>query len=398
MKHSLYIFNPEHDLALANDDPNFNPPISAQQLASDLQCLPLWYAGQLSSSVLCSTEIDNEWHNNIKKFFPQIANVELVKAAEDSETAIIEPWGWNRSVKKQLGASLNNPTSKLLPSEAQLIHIRQLSHRRTAIKALSYLHSTTSIELLPELPVELTNINDVVHFSSTHTPVVFKAPWSGSGKGLSWVRNKLTESHYGWCKNVIEKQGSVIGERTYNVIQNFALLFSCKNTNTSFEGYSLFETEKGTYRSNSLMSNQTIFNLLTENWISSQTLHNIRASLLQFIDNEIAPCYSGILGVDMFIYEENKQFKLHPCVEINMRTTMGYVARIFYDRFIHSESIGSFYIDHLPGKQELWNMHCQKEKSLPLTIESGKLISGYFNLTPVYPQSKYSVHVEINKL
>ena len=146
------------------------------------------------------------------------------------------------------------------------------------------------------------------------------------------------------------------------------------------------------------MSNQTIFNLLTENWISSQTLNNIRASLLQFIDNEIAPCYSGILGVDMFIYEENKQFKLHPCVEINLRTTMGYVARIFYDRFIHSESIGSFYINHLSGKQELWNMHCQKEKSLPLTIESDKLISGYFNLTPVYPQSKYSVHVEINKL
>ena len=33
---SLYIFNPDHDLALASGDVNYMPPASARQMAADL--------------------------------------------------------------------------------------------------------------------------------------------------------------------------------------------------------------------------------------------------------------------------------------------------------------------------------------------------------------------------
>ena len=41
---SIFIFNPENDLALANGGPNYTAPPFAQQLRRDLQLLPAWYA------------------------------------------------------------------------------------------------------------------------------------------------------------------------------------------------------------------------------------------------------------------------------------------------------------------------------------------------------------------
>lgn len=41
----LYIFNPEHDLALASGESHYMAPASARQMASDLALLPVWYAG-----------------------------------------------------------------------------------------------------------------------------------------------------------------------------------------------------------------------------------------------------------------------------------------------------------------------------------------------------------------
>ena len=43
-KKALYIFNPEHDLALASGETNYMAPASARQMASELALLPMWYA------------------------------------------------------------------------------------------------------------------------------------------------------------------------------------------------------------------------------------------------------------------------------------------------------------------------------------------------------------------
>ena len=43
-KKTLYLFNPEHDLALASGEINYMPPASARQMATELALLPVWYA------------------------------------------------------------------------------------------------------------------------------------------------------------------------------------------------------------------------------------------------------------------------------------------------------------------------------------------------------------------
>lgn len=45
-KKALYIFNPEHDLALASGETNYMAPASARQMALELALLPMWYAGE----------------------------------------------------------------------------------------------------------------------------------------------------------------------------------------------------------------------------------------------------------------------------------------------------------------------------------------------------------------
>ena len=40
----LYLFNPDSDLALANNESNYIAPASARRMAQDMALLPIWYA------------------------------------------------------------------------------------------------------------------------------------------------------------------------------------------------------------------------------------------------------------------------------------------------------------------------------------------------------------------
>jgi hypothetical protein len=392
MNRPLYFFNPEHDLALANCDRNFNAPLQAKKLAHDLACLPLWYA--TPGSIILNTSSDNRWLKEMQLTFPQLNHSQLTSAPDFSSITTILPWGWDRAVCKQL--SLLGADSALFPNTVQLEGIRRLSHRNISIQALEYIRQNIQFcNLLPTPAKILTSTHEADEYASEHKKVIFKAPWSGSGKGLCWSKDKMTESRRGWCRNTIEKQGSVIAEPIYDKLLDFAMEFSCSNGQTSFAGYSLFETDKGIYRGNFLMSNESIVQKIAKYGVSATHLLAIQSQLSTFITNHIAPFYSGLLGIDMFIYQENGLIKLHPCVEINLRMTMGCVARIFYDNLVSPDANGYFYIDHYMNAEELWKDHQQRKASLPLKTVDGRITQGYLSLIPVNKQSNYRVRVEI---
>ncbi|MDP4201832.1 MAG: hypothetical protein Q8861_04010 [Bacteroidota bacterium] len=392
MNRPLYFFNPEHDLALANSDRNFNAPLQAKKLAHDLACLPLWYA--TPGSIVLDTNYDHNWFEEMHLLFPQLKNSQLTSAPDFSSITTLFPWGWDNAVCKHF--SLLGADSSLLPSTIQLENIRHLSHRNISIRALEYIHQNTQFsDLLPAPANELTSGFQTEEYASTHKKVIFKAPWSGSGKGLCWSKDKMTESRRGWCRNTIEKQGSVIAEPIYDKLLDFAMEFSCNDGETSFAGYSLFETDKGIYRGNFLMSNESIVRRIEEYCVPVTFLLAIQSQLSTFITNNIAPFYTGLLGVDMFIYQENGLIKLHPCVEINLRMTMGCVARIFYDNFVNSDITGHFYIDHYPSPGTLFNDHLHRRDETPLAATNGRISKGYISLTNITPHSHYRVRVEI---
>lgn len=311
-----YIFNPEHDLCLANGNASFVPPASALKFGSDC-------------------------HDILETVFGQPENC--------TESGSIVPWGWNSVLKYSLLKS--GTPEALLPSDEVLDQIRKLSHRRTAIMAGQYTRKRLKESglddcLIKDTPEEIRHPDDVNGFLEKHPSAVFKAPWSGSGKGLRWIRsNEFSHSDRGWCRNVIAKQGSVIAEKREDVVCDFAMLFQSTATGIIFEGYSLFDTDNGAYRSNILASDRYILAHLLR-FIPENVLTAVRRHLAAFLEENFLGRYEGYLGADMFICRTNTdsqgKYMLNPCVEINVRMTMGLLARKYFDLHMTHDSIPEY--------------------------------------------------------
>ena len=64
----VYLFNPDNDLALANGDENYTPPLSARKMADDLSLLSIWYTSR--EMLVMSSEPDaEEWMLQMKNLF-----------------------------------------------------------------------------------------------------------------------------------------------------------------------------------------------------------------------------------------------------------------------------------------------------------------------------------------
>ncbi len=308
MSESVYIFNPEHDLCLANGDPNYVPPASAVKFGVDCK--------------------------------------EIVGVIGGNDPVVA--WGWDSALKRRL--VLSGCSEANLPSDVAIAAIRELSHRKYALEASSFvrkrLYSVGS--LLEESAEELFSVGDVYSFLDRNDSAVLKAPWSGSGKGLRWIRRSdITDSDIGWCRRVISIQGSVMAERRENVVRDFATLFNITDEGVFFEGFSLFYTGNGTYRGNVLASDDYILEVLS-GFVPSAVILECVESLRFFLEQRFFGRYRGFAGVDMFICEAGGQYFLAPCVEINVRMTMGLLARRYYDnsfKYRHPDDDGRFVLE-----------------------------------------------------
>ncbi len=290
-----FIFNPEHDLCLANGDANFVPPASALKFGEDC---------------------------------PEV--VRIICSGKLSENGFAA-WGWNAVLKKRL-MSRGVPELQL-PSDGRIADIRNLSHRRTSMLANMFIRERISDNglIVSAMPEEMTEMRDILKLLRKYDRLVLKSPWSGSGKGIRWVsRASFRENDAGWCRNLIGTQGSLFAECREDVTDNFAMLFSIKGDDVKFEGLSLFDTENGMYRSSCLASDGFIFEKLSRR-IPAGLLEEVKNILTDYLGRTFAGRYEGCLGVDMFICRSEGHYLFAPCVEINVRMTMGMLARKIYD-------------------------------------------------------------------
>ena len=289
----IYIFNPEHDLCIANGDENFVPPRSAVGFAKD----------------------NIDLSENLKR--------------PNKQRRQIIPWGWNHSLKKRLINEGIDPAT--LPSEEELHFIRTHSRREFALDVHSRLNSVDTQVIGPDYRIVATSVNEIEVFISANGSAVLKTPMSGSGKGIRFVREKLSESDEGWCRRTLGKQGTVIVERRFEIIKECAMLFECHHEGIDFIGYSLFEARNGAYSKNILASNEEIEDMIT-GYIPRDTLIAIRENLTAILADTFVGHYEGFLGVDQIICQDDSPVYI-PVSEINLRMTMGLIARNQYDHF-----------------------------------------------------------------
>ena len=291
MSRQIYIFNPEHDLCIANGDENFVPPRSAVGFAKE------------------NTDLS-----------------EHLKRPNKQRRQII-PWGWNHSLRKRLINEGLDPSA--LPSEEELQFIRTHSRREVALDVHSRISCGDSHVIGPDYRIVATSVCEIEAFISSNGSAVLKSPLSGSGKGIRFVRERLSESDEGWCRRTLDKHGSVIVEQRFEIIKECAMLFECHHEGIDFIGYSLFESRNGAYSKNILASNEEIEDMIAE-YIPRDTLIAIREDLTAILTDILVGHYEGFLGVDQIICQNDSPVFI-PVSEINLRMTMGLIARNQYD-------------------------------------------------------------------
>ena len=204
----------------------------------------------------------------------------------------------------------------LMPSDEQLHAIRQLSNRSLAVEMLSRLRTLPGT--VGTSAVCHTR-SDVEQFAREHGSTIIKAPWSSSGRGVK----RFTAHSAQFIDSTIAKQGSIIAEAECQRVMDFALEYEATpEGRVEYRGLSLFTTVNGAYKGNLLLPEEEKLAILAEH-VDIELLRQVSLLIKQFLALRLKGIYSGPLGVDMMVCERSL---LNPCIEINLRRTMGHVA------------------------------------------------------------------------
>lgn len=302
----LLVFNPEHDYALACNKAFYSPPASVSRLASTLTLLPLIWGNDEDFILLPSGKIVNcsnpDEETEISAILPEIKNV--------------VPWGWDKQLRQRLLTLGVN--EEVLPGEDIINEMRRLSHRRISIVCHRTLHS-------PSVPREFFDLEAAMQFAANNPGCYFKLPWSSGGRGVVNTSELSENQIREWISGGLRRQISVLGEVGYNRCMDFASLWAISNGEPIFKGFSASCSDgRGKYKGN-LYAAQPDLEVLIRQKIQVD-LHELTENQRTFLKDYVAPSYEGPLGIDMLAdYDGN----VNPCVEINLRKTMGHVALEF---------------------------------------------------------------------
>ena len=333
---TIRIFNPEHDIALASNMERFTAPHAGRQLRSDLCYLPALWSNEGDVVIVDDIDFAESAYRRLKaerKPAVEFCTMEQIAHVLSSCTpSAIDPWGWDLAIRFQL-LSAGVPED-LLPSKDAVQEIRLLSNRKCTTNILENVRKGLESKTCGE-SIYITDYHSFSERLQSNANIVVKAPWSSSGRGVRYFQNgELTENANNWVNNVIRLQGGVMIEPLYNKVKDFGMEFRRDaNGRVHYLGLSLFQTQNGAYTGN-LLATEAVKRDIMSKYVSLELLDEITARLENELSNmfSVLPKESAIsdirFGVDMMIVakEDADGFLLHPCVEINLRRTMGHVA------------------------------------------------------------------------
>lgn len=353
------VFNPEHDLALANGDRYYIAPRNIRDMACDLSPL-----------------------------------LEFIKCNH----SIV--WGWDTAVAEQLYRS--GIAREALPTDLALAALRQRSGRQTAHHFLhAFRTNNPNRPYLGESTI-IHKIEEIAPYIACHKHIILKNPLSSSGKGLRHLsigdeQSKTIE----WANALIQRHGYLTAEPYYIKVLDFAMEFYVAEGQCRFFGYSLFTTNHhGRYEKNILIEDKKIETILS-NYIPRRALHALQTWVMQHTDLIIPTEWDTSqfplhFGIDMMIVKgesADTPFALHPCVEINLRLNMGIIAHEVRCHLLAPEVEGSFHIASFPTEEALQTFHYNYTQKFPAVFHDRKIKSGYHPLTPIQSQTRYHAYV-----
>lgn len=316
----LHIFNPEHDIALAANIERFTPPHAGRALRADLGFIPALWADDGDFVLVDDVDAALGSVRRLRRYTRDVVFVTL-DDLPNIPPCELSVWGWDSSLRFQLlKAGIGEGR---LPSVLLLELLREISSRKWAAKRLLPKLLTDPDTLIGEA----RSVSDLELIRNSSLPYVLKSPWSSSGRGIRYVE-RLTPQIENWALNIINRQGFVMREPFYDKVKDFALEFESTNSGVQYLGLSLFKTINGAYVGNILASEEEKRMILGK-YISLKLIDNLVGRISAILTESFHDSYRGPFGIDMMVVHDDGKLKVHPCVELNLRRTMGFVALSF---------------------------------------------------------------------
>mgnify|MGYP003293542015 FL=1 len=271
-----------------------------------------------------------ETMGEIANLWSEEGDVALTKALVENKVDLsgvtyVEPWGWDEHLRKRLlKLGINEDC---MPDAATVERIRQLSNRRTYVDLLSTLRCECC-----ETVGEARYLQDSSSLNSS-TNIILKAPWSSSGRGVRAMNEKTMP----WAEKTIREQGGIMVEPLYNKVCDFAMEFVWNPIGVrqiEYLGLSLFRnTNDGRAYEGNILASEEYKQQLLSRYVDIELVAKVRCVIAAWMAKQLKGLDVTMpFGVDMMIVDEGGKLKLHPCVEVNLRRTMGYVALKVYDQ------------------------------------------------------------------
>ncbi len=394
----LHLFNPTCDFAIANELPTWQPNKILQKMEQDLDTLPVYLASK-DDKIIVHKLPSKRFIRQLKRLnlsagFITSSNIDCIK-----QPFILQPWGWSPVIKKMYEDSFEdihffnrlkvdfNPQTKYYFSRAFSKDIVTLFLEKTT-SANCYI----SKKYFPQIA---TSQEQITALFKEWRQIVLKFPWSSSGRGLIFLRkDNIHQKIWEKVHAVINSQGFIMVEPLLNKVLNIGIEFVSENNKIQYFGKNYFITDsKGQYEGSYL-------NGLPQQDVQPQVVDFLQNHLFKTIDllmqtlqeSQLSSIYEGYFGVDMLIfYDKNNQLKIHPCLEINVRTTMGHVA-LSLEKMIEKNTQAIFKIFYHPKKT-----FCQFSKEMgakyPLKINDSAIEKGYFALTDYDKSTNFGAYI-----
>ena len=395
---NLFYFNYSHELALANDRVNYYSPVHVRCMERDLMPLATWLAHPDDVVAVAEDRVA------LCRDFYAVAGLDACQfVPADSLPSGYEPctWGFDRHVVWQMRKN----GAGGLPSDETLRTIRALSSRRLAVELLVELRNRLSDEPLCGESFFCQSEDEISAVVSRFGRTVLKAPLSGSGRGLRFAESCLSEPLTGWLKNTLKTQGGIVVEPFLEgKVHDLACEFVAGADGTvRFVGLSLFFISgRCSYEGNLLASQSRLRHRLFEgpDAFPEPVFNRVAEELRILLQQRLGGQYAGPLGVDMMLVRDAEDMhRLHPCVEINLRHTMGHVALHLSQR-LPAETEARFSIDYNQTSGELCRIW--KDRSPFSFSQDASLVDEPFSsvrrrwlLTPLCRDTNYVAYVEV---
>ena len=335
----VYWFNPSSEDYFADPNSKYQPPEALQQIARDLETLPMFLCGK-DDVVLVREAPNPSFLLTLQKVGIELPEFRSagVQDLSGRKLAKLRPWAWSPDSELLLSPLL--PWVHTPPPRPP---VRAVFSKSFAAGLLSEYLTPREVDWLAPLDTVGQGATDYQQARSLidslrgagHN-VVIKAPFGTAGRAmvreLSDIDRKRNEV---WIRRKIEEQGEVLIEPWLDGMLNLSVQIEVSEAaEVSILGVTRFNTDRrgqylGTFLGNILHQlpddlRRFVIGPGGGQWRLLRQLHEVGKTVGAALAQQ---GHRGPAGIDALVYRDSSgSYRFKPIIEINPRHTMGQVA------------------------------------------------------------------------